>query len=199
MASALDRIGRAAGWVADFLMPGPQDALLLMVQFAMTYAEAREAARAEGMRSGFGQGVAAGLLRLNRGWVRDHLAPKVVARTTAGEVAATTGYREKGLVQGLAAGIGFAERLSAEQRKALLGEAVRLMRANGDDVRLRDWWADGYTSNNIIDLSVALAPRVDEILEEARRSEELGARAEMLERLKVYGPLAPLMEIVRLA
>jgi hypothetical protein len=44
-----------------------------------------------------------------------------------------------------------------------------------------------------------LAPRVDEILEEARRSEELGARAEMLERLKVYGPLAPLMEIVRLA
>lgn len=191
-ASALSKIGSAAGWVADFLMPGPQDAIMLMVQFAMTYAEAQEAARAEGMRTGFGHGLAAGLLRLSRGWIRDNLAPKVIGRSVASEVAATTGYREKGVVQGLVAGISFAERLNADQRKALLKEATRAMRAKGDDVTLRARWERGYTAYDIIDLSVALAPRIDEILEEARKNEELRQAAEEWEKLKKYGPLLPL-------
>lgn len=191
-ASALSKIGSAAGWVADFLMPGPQDAIMLMVQFAMTYAEAQEAARAEGMRTGFGHGLSAGLLRLSRSWIRDNLAPKVISRSVASEVAATTGYREKGVVQGLVAGISFAERLNADQRKALLKEATRAMRAKGDDVTLRARWERGYTANDIIDLSVALAPRIDEILEEARKNEELRQAAEAWEKLKKYGPLLPL-------
>ncbi|MFJ3459800.1 DUF4157 domain-containing protein [Achromobacter spanius] len=191
-ASALSKIGSAAGWVADFLMPGPQDAIMLMVQFAMTYAEAQEAARAEGMRTGFGHGLAAGLLRLNRGWIRDNLAPKVIGRSVASEVAATTEYREKGVVQGLVAGISFAERLNADQRKALLKEATRAMRAKGDDVTLRTRWERGYTAYDIIDLSVALAPRIDEILEEARKNEELRQAAEIQEKFRKYGPLMPL-------
>ncbi len=191
-ASALGKIGSAAGWVADFLMPGPQDAIMLMVQFAMTYAEAQEAARAEGMRSGFGQGLCAGLLRLSRGWIRDNLAPKVVSRSVASEVSATTGYREKGFVQGLVAGISFAERLSADQRKALLKEATRALRAKGDDMTLRARWERGYTAYDIIDLSVALAPRVKEILEEAQKNEELRQAAEEWRKFKKYGPLMPL-------
>lgn len=191
-ASALGKIGSAAGWVADFLMPGPQDAIMLMVQFAMTYAEAQEAARAEGMRTGFGHGLSAGLLRLKRGWIRDNLAPKVISRSVASEVAATTGYREKGVVQGLVAGISFAERLNADQRKALLKEATRAMRAKGDDLTLTARWERGYTADDIIDISVALAPRIDEILEEARKNEELRQAAEEWERLKKYGPLLPL-------
>ncbi|PTX13251.1 hypothetical protein DBL07_00630 [Achromobacter mucicolens] len=191
-ASALGKIGSAAGWVADFLMPGPQDAIMLMVQFAMTYAEAQEAARAQGMRTGFGHGLAAGLLRLSRSWIRENLAPKVISRSVASEVAATTGYREKGVVQGLVAGISFAERLNADQRKALLKEGTRAMRAKGDDVTLRARWERGYTAYDIIDLSVALAPRIDEILEEARKNEELRQAAENWEKLKKYGPLMPL-------
>lgn len=191
-ASALGKIGSAAGWVADFLMPGPQDAIMLMVQFAMTYAEAQEAARAEGMRTGFGHGLAAGLLRLSRSWIRENLAPKVISRSVASEVAATTGYREKGVVQGLVAGISFAERLNADQRKAMLKEGTRAMRAKGDDVTLRARWERGYTAYDIIDLSVALAPRIDEILEEARKNEELRQAAENWEKLKKYGPLMPL-------
>jgi hypothetical protein len=194
-ATALGKIGTGAGWVADFFMPGPQDALLLMVQFAMTYAEAQEAARAEGLRSGFGQGLCAGLLRLSRRWVRENLAPRVVSGSVASEVAATTGYREKGVVQGLAAGLSFAERLSAEQRRALLNEAVSAMRVKGEDVRLRDWWERGYTASDIIDLSVALAPRVDEILEQARKNEELRQAAAAWERIRQYGPLAPIAQL----
>ncbi|KRC85933.1 hypothetical protein ASE30_02980 [Achromobacter sp. Root83] len=191
-ASALGKIGSAAGWVADFLMPGPQDAIMLMVQFAMTYAEAQEAARADGMRSGFGQGLCAGLLRLSRGWIRDNLAPKVISRSVASQVAATTGYREKGFVQGLVAGISFAERLSADQRKALLKEATRAMRAKGDDMTLRERWERGYTAYDIIDLSAALAPRITEILEEAQKNEELRQAAENWKKFKKYGPLMPL-------
>ncbi|MNS86065.1 hypothetical protein D3C72_1199510 [compost metagenome] len=191
-ASALGKIGSAAGWVADFLMPGPQDAIMLMVQFAMTYAEAQEAARADGMRSGFGQGLCAGLLRLSRGWIRDNLAPKVISRSVASQVAATTGYREKGFVQGLVAGISFAERLSADQRKALLKEAGRAMRAKGDDMSLRERWERGYTAYDIIDLSAALAPRITEILEEAQKNEELRQAAENWKKFKKYGPLMPL-------
>lgn len=194
-ATALGKIGTAAGWVADFLMPGPQDALMLMVQFAMTYAEAQEAARAEGLRSGFRQGLCAGLLRLSRRWVRENLAPRVVSRSVGSEVAATTGYREKGMVQGLAAGLSFAERLSADQRRALLSEAVRAMRAKGEDVRLRDWWERGYTAFDIIELSVALAPRVDEILEQARKNEELREAAKAWERVRKYGVLAPVAQV----
>ncbi len=191
-ASALGKIGSAAGWVADFLMPGPQDAIMLMVQFAMTYAEAQDAARAEGMRTGFGHGLCAGLLRLSRGWIRDNLAPKVISRSVASEVAATTGYREKGVVQGLVAGISFAERLSADQRKALIKEATRAMRAKGDDMTLRARWERGYTANDIIDMSVALAPRITEILEEAQKNEELRQAAENWKKFKKYGPLMPL-------
>lgn len=191
-ASALGKIGSAAGWVADFLMPGPQDAIMLMVQFAMTYAEAQDAARADGMRSGFGQGLCAGLLRLSRGWIRDNLAPRVISRSVASEVAATTGYREKGFVQGLVAGISFAERLSADQRKALIKEATRAMRAKGDDMTLRARWERGYTANDIIDLSIALAPRIKEILEEAQKNEELRQAAENWKKFKKYGPLMPL-------
>ncbi len=196
-ASALGKIGTAAGWVADFLMPGPQDAIMLMVQFAMTYAEAQDAARADGMRSGFGQGLCAGLLRLSRSWIRDNLAPKVISRSVASEVAATTGYREKGFVQGLVAGISFAERLSADQRKALIKEATRAMRAKGDDMTLRARWERGYTANDIIDLSSALAPRVKEILEEAQKNEELRQAAENWEKFKKYGPLMPLEPVFK--
>lgn len=194
-ATALGKIGSAAGWVADFLMPGPQDALMLMVQFAMTYAEAQEAARAEGLRSGFRQGLCAGLLRLSRRWVRENLAPRVVSRSVGSEVSASTGYREKGLVQGLAAGLSFAERLSADQRRALLGEAVRALRAKGQEVRLRDWWERGYTGFDIIELSVALAPRVDEILEQARKNEELREAAKAWERVRTYGVFAPVAQV----
>ncbi|EHK63462.1 DUF4157 domain-containing protein [Achromobacter arsenitoxydans] len=191
-ASALGKIGSAAGWVANFLMPGPQDAIMLMVQFAMSYAEAQDAERSKGMRSGFGQGLCAGLLRLNRGWIRDNLAPKVISRSVASHVAATTGYREKGFVQGLVAGISFAERLSAEQRKAMIKETTRAMRAKGDDMTLRARWERGYTANDIIDMSVALAPRVAEILEEAQKNEELRQAAETWRKFKKYGPLMPL-------
>jgi len=191
-ASALGKIGSAAGWVANFLMPGPQDAIMLMVQFAMTYAEAQEAARADGMRSGFGQGLCAGLLRLSRGWIRDNLAPKVISRSVASQVAATTGYREKGFIQGLVAGISFAERLSADQRKAMIKEATRAMRAKGDDMTLRARWERGYTANDIIDMAVALAPRVSEILEEAQKNEELRQAAENWRKFKQYCPLMPL-------
>jgi hypothetical protein len=44
-------------------------------------------------------------------------------------------------------------------------------------VSLTDWWKAGYTDDNVIHLAVALSPRVDEILEEARKNEELKARA----------------------
>ncbi|MNN99809.1 hypothetical protein D3C81_2195500 [compost metagenome] len=64
----------------------------------------------------------------------------MISRSVASQVAATTGYREKGFVQGLVAGISFAERLSAEQRRALLNEAVRAMRAKGDEAKLRERW-----------------------------------------------------------
>ncbi|MNR26046.1 hypothetical protein D3C85_1432320 [compost metagenome] len=116
----------------------------------------------------------------------------MISRSVASQVAATTGYREKGFVQGLVAGISFAERLSAEQRRALLNEAVRAMRAKGDEAKLRERWERGYTAYDIIDLSVALAPRVNEILEEARKSEELRQAAEEWEKFKKYGPLMPL-------
>ena len=90
------------------------------------------------------------------------------------------------------AGISFAERLSADQRKALLKEATRAMRAKGDDMTLRARWERGYTAYDIIDLSAALAPRISEILEEAQKNEELRQAAEAWRKFKKYGPLMPL-------
>ena len=58
--------------------------------------------------------------------------------------------------------------------------------------QLRARWERGYTAYDIIDLSVALAPRIDEILEEARKNEALRQAAEDWEKLKKYGPLMPL-------
>jgi hypothetical protein len=199
------KVGAAAGWIADFLMPGPLDALFLMVQFAGVYAEVREAKRSEGMRIGFAEGLVAGLLGLSRRWVREHLAPKAISRDVATQVAGTEGVRENGEIQGLAAGHSFAERLDRAQRRTLLhGHAVPALRAKHQHVDLRAWWEAGYSRDNVIDLAMALMPAVDAILEESAKNQALKEAAAKLKKetgyAKKYGlvvalPMALLVEM----
>lgn len=165
--------GEAAGRAAEAFLPTPIDALMLLWDFAGTYKEARRETRGRAMRSGFAQGVAAGLLGLGPHWVIDNLAPRSVSVSVASEVAGTTGVYEQGYATGLAAGFKFAAKLPQAERSQLMRHAtkVTMIREHLTQGFLKDWWVAGYSTDNVINIADSLLDKVDEMFAQAEARE----------------------------
>jgi hypothetical protein len=96
---AVGKAGRAAGAVADFLLPGPLDAIMAFAAVGQAYQENRANAKGKGLREGFARGLAARLVFSGskaRHLARVELAPRFVDASVEKQVAGVAGAEEKG-------------------------------------------------------------------------------------------------------
>lgn len=167
--AVLGKLGSAAGWVADFLMPGPFDAIMLLVQFAATYAENRAAARAAGWHRGFPEGVAARLIYASQAhtFAVNELALRSVDMTVLTEVAGTTGSWERGYNDGLVDGIRLGKALSPDQRAQLREIGTRGLHSQHYHWNAESW----FSKDTVSALADALEHPLDQIMKEAAEAQ----------------------------
>jgi hypothetical protein len=67
----------------SMLLPGPEDAMMLMADFAGSYLEAWEIIEERNTRSGIAMGIAAGMMGLNWDWVQQNVCRRFVTRDVA--------------------------------------------------------------------------------------------------------------------
>lgn len=199
-AGVLAKVGGAAGVVAEFLLPGPLDAVMLFAAFAGVYGQNRAEERGRGLRSGFAEGLAARLVFARQNaWqlANNELRPRTVDRDALKEVAGTVGAFEGGELEGLKAGLQFGDQLSPVQRKRFLRVALQGARANegrywtaADAGRPRETW---YTKANVEALALGLVPTVNALLDQEQ------AMAALRHALKVaYDPIEQAKEAWKL-
>ncbi|HEX4671584.1 MAG TPA: hypothetical protein VH279_04920 [Solirubrobacteraceae bacterium] len=98
----------------EALVPDPLDALSLMVDFAGSYAEAREAIRRRNLESGFSIGWAAYLVIPRWEWARS-FAYTTVSRDVVTEILGAAGVAENAFNEGLVRGFIYGEKHTTTQ------------------------------------------------------------------------------------
>lgn len=185
---AVTRVSRVGSGLAKFgsmgfhfLMPGPLDAIALMVQFAGSYAEAQEAIRNRNTRSGFAIGLSAFVLGRSHRAVRKHLARKfVLDRDVHTQVVGAVGIAERAHNDGLDSGFKYGELLSDDAKDALRDFGFSAMAAQGRLPRDRN---ELFSAEGVWRLAAAIRPIVDQIFEAMRAEAE---RQEQEERRKMH-------------
>lgn len=158
------------------LLPGPLDALMLMVQYAGSYAAAHEAIRSRNTRTGFAIGLSANLLNRSFGAVRKHLSRKfILDREVHTQVLGAVGMAEKAHNAGLGAGFHYGGLLSDDARDALREFGFAALAAQG---RLPESWQEMRSAEGVWRLARALLPAVDQIFEAMRVQAEKERAAE---------------------
>ncbi len=168
--SVLAKIGSAG---LSILLPGPLDALGLMVQFAGAYAEAHDAIRNRETRVGFALGLAGSLLGRSERAIRTNFARRFVGKNVPTQVIGAVGVAEKAHNRGLNAGFAYGESLSDDARDGLREIGFTVM---GIQRTLPGEYQQMLTADGVTRFGRALLPTVDTIFEamqrEARRQEE---------------------------
>lgn len=154
----------------NLLLPGPLDAIALMVQFAGSYAEAQEAIRNRNTRVGFSIGLSAALLNRSHRAVRQHLSRKfVLDREVHTQVVGAVGIAEKSHNAGLDSGFRYGEILSDEAKDALREIGFSILLKQG---RLPADRNELFAAEGVWRLAGALGPTVDQIFEAMRKEAE---------------------------
>lgn len=154
----------------NLLLPGPLDAIALMVQFAGSYAEAQEAIRNRNTRVGFSIGLSASLLGRSHRAVRQHLSRKfVLDREVHTQVVGAVGIAEKSHNAGLDSGFHYGEILSDDAKDALREIGLSILLKQG---RLPADKNELFSAEGVWRLAGALGPTVDQIFEAMKAQAE---------------------------
>ena len=185
-ATRLSRVGSGLAKLGSvgfhLLLPGPLDALMLMAQFAGSYAEAHEAIRSRNTRIGFAIGLSANLLNRSFGAVRKHLSRKfVLDREVHTQVLGAVGMAERSHNAGLSAGFRYGELLSDDARYALTDVGLSALAAQGRLPESRDAL---FAAEGVWRLAGALLPTVDRIFEAMRVQAEAERRAKQAQEAR---------------
>ena len=109
----------ALSTVDPLILPGPLDAIGLMVKVAGAYTEAWETIKRRNTQSGFTGGLAASLLGLSPDEVREKLERRTAARDVHTEYASSAGMAESAFNRALGDGYRYGNALPSEARNAL--------------------------------------------------------------------------------
>jgi hypothetical protein len=166
--------------VDPLLLPGPWDAIKLMVNVAEGYTAAWDSIRSRNTQSGFTGGLAASLLRLSPEEVRKTLERHSPSTDVHTDFAASAGMAESAFNRALGDGYRYGNALPREARNALR--------------ELSGLAAGDKSPNTIWAMGKALLPTVDQIFEEARKRAEaarLEKQAQELQRRFDAGHTTP--------
>jgi hypothetical protein len=175
------RLARGAGrFGLGALLPGPQDAIMLMADFAGSYQEAWDIIEQRNTRNGIAMGIAAGMIGLDWGWVQENLWRRFATPDVATQVIAAVGKAERsyndGLVRGHKYGAGHPRRM----KNQILGEAFTILAQEGyqtDEEGL-------FTIDTVARVARVLMPLADDFLRQAAERREAREKRELEQRLK---------------
>jgi hypothetical protein len=187
----------------DGLVPDPLDALELMIDFAKSFTDAREAIRRRNLEDGFAVGWAAYLVVPRWEWAR-WFALTVASKDVATQILGAVGIAENAFNEGLVRGFIYGEKHTAAQTDRVRQKAFDAVlkvtghtpgRYDGDDVYT-------FGRDDVYSFAGALHAAAVEVLKEADKRREArleagaaqeapGAAPEALRRRPDHSALAP--------
>lgn len=159
----MTRVVYKMGAIAEAMLPGPLDALMLMVDYAGAWASAKEEALRLSFQHGFRLGLAAGLIGLEKPWVDGHLRRRFVEKDVISELIGVTGLRELETNKGLDLGLQVGAAFPAAERGELLDAGFLELAKEG--VRIADK-REIFTIETVAKLSRVLRPWSDAVFDE---------------------------------
>lgn len=147
------------------LLPGPEDAVMLMVNFAGSYGEAWEIIEKRHTRSGIAFGIAAGLLGLDWTWVSQNLWRRFADRDVATQILAAVGKAERAFNDGLVRGHKYGTGHPQEMKNAILKEVFTAFAQEGyktDEIGL-------FNVDTVARVARAVMPIADDFLRQAAK------------------------------
>lgn len=154
------------GQLADMLLPGPLDAIMLMADYAGAYEEARDAIRRRNFRGAFKLGLATALVGLERPWMRENFARKFVNKDVITQVLGAVGIAEKEFNKGLEAGLSIGETFPQAQKDVLVQAGFDALVAEGHRIASE---AEIFTLETVARLARVLKRDVEAVLDELER------------------------------
>jgi len=175
------RLAKGAGRLGlSMLLPGPEDAIMLMADFAGSYLEAWEIIEQRNTRSGIAMGIAAGMMGLNWDWVQQNVWRRFVTRDVATQVVGAVGKAERSYNDGLVRGYKYGAGHPKGMKNRILGEAFTLLSQEGyrtDEEGL-------FTLDTVARVAAVLTPLADDFLQQAAKRREAREKREEEERRK---------------
>jgi hypothetical protein len=172
----------------EALVPDPFDALELMVDFAKSFTEAREAIRRRNLEDGFAVGWAAYLVVPRWEWAR-WFALTVASKDVATQVVGAVGVAENAFNEGLVRGFIYGEKHTAAQADRVRQKAFDAVLKSSGHTPGRYDGDDVYTfgRDDVYSFAGALHAAAVEVLEEADRRREARLEEERRKAWKESG------------
>jgi Domain of unknown function (DUF4157) len=175
------RLARGAGrFGLGALLPGPQDAIMLMADFAGSYQEAWDIIEQSNTRRGIAMGISAGMIGLDWGWVQGNLWRRFATPDVATQVIAAVGKAERSYNDGLVRGHKYGAGHSRGLKNQILGEAFTILAQEGyttDEEGL-------FTIDTVARVARVLMPLADDFLRQAAERKEAREKREAEQRLR---------------
>jgi predicted nucleic acid-binding protein len=171
----------------EALVPGPLDAVGLLIDVANAYAEAKEEIRKRNLRNGVAFGLAAYLVVPRWQWAKQ-FQHRVVERDVVTQVLDAVGVAENAFNEGLVRGYLFGERHTVKQADALRQRAFEAIRHDGRSVGRQveeDVWQ--FDADDVYTFGGVLIPVADWFLAEADRRRKEREEREQRERNRASG------------
>ena len=173
---ALKGIGR---FLLEVGIPGPEDAIMMMADFAGSYAEAWKAMEQRGVQRGFAGGFAAQLLGLDPDWVRETLAYRYANPSMATNLVGGRGKEERKFNEGLARGYFYGHRHTTAQADKVRASALTALAKAGRSIGT----GGKYDVYDVWGLASVLVPTVNAVIAEADRRKEQRIMKEWAKRM----------------
>jgi hypothetical protein len=183
-AKAGERLGmRALKGFGRFLLevgiPGPDDAIMMLGDFAGSYAEAWKAMEKRGLHRGFAAGFAAQLLSFDPDWVRAKLAYRYANPSMATNLVGGRGKEERKFNEGLARGYFYGQRHSAQQVATVRERAFAALARSGRSIGT----SSGFDVDDVWRLASVLMPTANAVIAEAERRTEKRLMKEVAKKM----------------
>jgi hypothetical protein len=178
------RLASRAGRLGlSLLLPGPEDAVMLMVDFAGSYEEAWEMIEQRYTRSGITMGIAAGMMGLDWEWVIQNVWRRFAVRNVETEILGAVGKAERAYNDGLVRGHKYGAGHPRGMKDRILGEAFTILAEEG-------YQADEegrHTVDTVARVARVLTPIADDFLRQAAERKEARERREDRQRREARG------------
>jgi hypothetical protein len=175
------RVATGAGRLGlSMLLPGPEDAIMLMVDFAGSYQEAWDIIEQRNTRSGIAMGIASGMMGLDWGWVQENLWRRFATRSVEAEVIGAVGKAERSYNDGLVRGHKYGAGHPRGMKNRILAEAFGMLAQEGYQTSE----AGLFTIDTVARVARVLMPLADDFLRQAAERKEAREKREMEQRLK---------------
>jgi hypothetical protein len=178
------KIGKAALTLIDGLMPDPTDAIMMMIEYALSFEAAKEAIRQRNLEKGFAIGWACYLLfpmwERARTFARTHVEKNVITL-----IIDAVGVAENAYNEGLVRGFLYAERFSTTQTNRVRQLTLDAVHRSGQTVA-GHYLGDGvyqFVRDDVYLFAAALRRATRDVLEESERRKYYRENRDRLEQI----------------